>query len=158
MHCRSLLSASALCVAWRSTMATASFDFEQDITRERYAPTIVFSDPISRQTTLEGYALSIRALTTVYAATFRLLDIGATGASEVSARWSLQLRARVGGPLAPSAAFTGTSVYAVDPASGLLTSHVDRWDAIDDNRFLSLEALAHVARSFTQARTAACAV
>jgi hypothetical protein len=39
-----------------------------------------------------------------------------------------------------------TPSLQVDTASGLITSHVDTWDAVADNSFLSLEAIAHLMR------------
>jgi hypothetical protein len=40
----------------------------------------------------------------------------------------------------------GTSLYRMDPASGLVLSHTDAWDAVQDSSFGAPEALLHVAR------------
>lgn len=37
----------------------------------------------------------------------------------------------------PSLTLTGTSDYAVNTATGQITSHVDTWDALSDNSYLS---------------------
>jgi hypothetical protein len=41
-------------------------------------------------------------------------------------------------PWRPSLTLTGTSDYTVDTATGQITSHIDTWDAISDNTYLSV--------------------
>ncbi len=53
-------------------------------------------------------------------------------------------------PWKPTLTFTGQTDYGVDASSGLVISHVDRWDALQRNAFLSLEGLQHVLRMFLQ--------
>lgn len=36
-------------------------------------------------------------------------------------------------------------------AAGLVLAHTDEWDSLDNNKFLSLEAVQHVLRMFMQA-------
>ena len=55
-------------------------------------------------------------------------------------------------PWKPTALITGITQYGVDPESGLITSHIDKWDAVKNNDFLSLEALQYVLSSFAEVR------
>lgn len=41
-------------------------------------------------------------------------------------------------PWRPALTLTGTSDYAVNTATGQITSHVDTWDALSDNSYLSV--------------------
>lgn len=124
------------------------------VTRSRYSPTIAFQDPISRYSDIDGYCFNISLLTTLFDNKFELLDIAATGPDTVTARWSMEMRARAprGMPWRPTALITGTTRYGVDGRSGLITSHVDEWDVVSDQRFLSLEAVQYVLRSLTEVR------
>lgn len=48
-------------------------------------------------------------------------------------------------PWRPSLTLTGTSEYTVNTATGQITSHVDTWDALSDNSYLSVGcSLLHV--------------
>lgn len=51
-------------------------------------------------------------------------------------------------PWRPVLDFTGRSIYRIDPDNGMILQHVDEWDAISNNQFLSLEAVQHVLRQF----------
>jgi hypothetical protein len=39
----------------------------------------------------------------------------------------------------PKLLFTGTSIMGVNPDTGRFNSHVDTWDSIQDQKFLSIE-------------------
>ena len=45
-------------------------------------------------------------------------------------------------PWRPALTLTGTSDYAVNTATGQITSHVDTWDALSDNSYLSVSRIA----------------
>ena len=45
-------------------------------------------------------------------------------------------------PWRPALTLTGTSDYAVNTATGQITSHVDTWDALSDNSYLSVSSVA----------------
>ena len=45
-------------------------------------------------------------------------------------------------PWRPALTLTGTSDYAVNTATGQITSHLDTWDALSDNSYLSVSPIA----------------
>ena len=45
-------------------------------------------------------------------------------------------------PWRPALTLTGTSDYAVNTATGQITSHIDTWDALSDNSYLSVSRFA----------------
>lgn len=121
------------------------FTPQGDVTRARYAPGLLFEDPITRLEGLEAYTLLVRAIKTVFRVDFELHTLQITAPDEITARWTMALEARLL-PWQPKAVFTGRSKYKVDPRSGLITRHVDTWDAVQDNAFPSIEGLALVLR------------
>ncbi|KXZ52379.1 hypothetical protein GPECTOR_9g423 [Gonium pectorale] len=120
-----------------------------EITESRYSPNIVFEDPITKYDSRDGYVFNIRLLRTLFNITFDLHSIAVSGPDTVTASWTMEM---LFWPLPwkPNLTFTGRTIYRVDPASGLILSHTDYWDALQRNAFLSLEALQHVMRMFTQ--------
>ncbi|KIZ00822.1 putative Zinc finger RAD18 domain-containing [Monoraphidium neglectum] len=91
------------------------------VTRSRYSPDLHFEDPITRLDGLDAYILMVRAIKTAFKVTFDLHTLDVTGPDEISAR-------------------------RVDPTSGLITSHVDTWDAVTNNSFPSAEGIALVVK------------
>lgn len=124
------------------------------VTRSKYSPDIVFEDPISRYTNLDGYCFNIALLVGVFDTKFDLLDIKAVGPGSVEARWSLEMRFKLLPvlPWKPTAIFSGIARYMVDPVTGLITSHKDLWDSVSNNDFLSLEGLRYVLSSLAEVR------
>ena len=41
----------------------------------------------------------------------------------------------------PQILFTGTSIMGVNPETGKFNSHIDTWDSVEDQEFLSPEAV-----------------
>eukprot|EP00798_Chlamydomonas_sp_ICE-L_P028063 gene28063-31166_t len=91
--------------------------------------------------------MNMKMLKTLFAIDFDLHSIAVTGADEVTARRAMGMGMWLL-PWKPSLNFTGTTHYKVDPDSGTILAHVDIWDAIKHNRFLSLEGLQHVMKMF----------
>ncbi|GBF95132.1 hypothetical protein Rsub_07716 [Raphidocelis subcapitata] len=116
-----------------------------EVTRARYSPSLHFEDPITRLDNLEAYVLMVRALKTVFNIGFELHTLEVSGPDEITARWTMTVEVWPL-PWRPTAVFTGRSKYVVDASSGLITSHRDTWDAVADNSFPSLEALAVLMR------------
>lgn len=56
-------------------------------------------------------------------------------------------------PWTPTAVFSGTTEYTVDPYTGLIRKHIDTWDSIQDNENLSVEGLQYTLQSFGRVRT-----
>ena len=122
---------------------------DQGIDRSKYEENVVFEDPITRHTSLQGYLFNIGFLRRVFDPTFALLDIRQTGPTEVTTRWSMVMRPTFVLPALqplwnPVLTFTGTSIMGVNPATGRFNSHKDTWDAIDEQSFFSLQAFAHM--------------
>lgn len=124
----------------------------QQVQRDRYDPSVKFRDPISAFNDVTGYSLNARFLATAFDVDFKLLDIGIVGPENIVARWSMEAKSRFPPllPWKPTAVFTGTAEYKIDPVSGLITEHVDKWDSVEDNEFLSLEAIQYILSSLSQ--------
>lgn len=58
----------------------------QDVTKSAYARDIVFEDPISRFTDVDGYQFMIQALKTLFSVTFDLHDVTVTAPDTVTTR------------------------------------------------------------------------
>lgn len=125
---------------------------DQGIDRAKYEANVVFEDPITRHTSIQGYLLNIAFLRRVFDPSFSLLDIRQTGPYEITTRWSMKMQPtfikfpalqRVWNPVLT---FTGTSVMVVNPATGRFNRHEDTWDALSDSgqKFFSLEAFIHM--------------
>lgn len=120
-----------------------------EITTSRYSRDIRFEDPISKYDSLDGYLLNIRALRTFFHIKFDLHTIDVSAPEEITARWTMSMEFWLL-PWKPTLLFTGRTFYTVNPDNGLVLSHTDVWDAVSNNRFLSLEALQHVLRMFLE--------
>lgn len=117
-----------------------------EVTRARYAADVTFEDPVTKISGLDAYVLLVRALKAAFQPDFTLHALEATGADELTAVWTMTANVPLL-PWRPVVPFTGRSVYKVDLATGLVTSHVDTWDAVTgSNAFPSLEAAALLAR------------
>ena len=130
---------------------THLFD-DQGIDQSRYTPNVDFEDPITKHSNLGGYLANIAFLKTVFAPTFTLLDIRATGRFEITTRWAMEMKPTftrlLPGVLQrywnPVLNFTGTSILTVDPYTQRFSSHIDTWDSISNQKYFSLEAFCHV--------------
>ncbi|KAG1660083.1 hypothetical protein FOA52_011149 [Chlamydomonas sp. UWO 241] len=118
-------------------------------TRARYSPTIRFEDPITSYNDLDGYTFNMKLLKSLFNIDFKLHSMEVTGDDAVTARWTMNMEMWLL-PWKPNLLFTGRTFYKVDLPSGLITSHIDVWDALRHNRFLSVEAVQHVLRMFMQ--------
>jgi hypothetical protein len=107
-----------------------------------YDPDVSFEDPLTRHSSIRGYLFNIAFLKRAFAPRFTLLEARQTGAWELTTRWAMEMA--VQGLWRPRLAFTGTSTMSVNPATGRFCRHVDTWDAIRDQGFLSLEGVAHM--------------
>lgn len=108
----------------------------------RYEASMQFEDPLTLHTSLAGYLFNIQFLRRVFNPTFQLHGIKRTGPLQVTTRWTMDMRlAGMSATQAPLLTFTGVSVMDVDPTSRKLCRHVDMWDSVHNNRYLSLEAV-----------------
>lgn len=122
---------------------------DQGIDQSKYEDNVIFSDPITKHSSLRGYLLNIDFLKKVFDPAFNLLDIRQTGPNEITTRWSMVMKPTfVLSPLEkfwnPVLTFTGTSIMGINPATGKFNSHSDTWDAVSNQQFFSLEAFMHM--------------
>lgn len=128
---------------------THLFD-DQGIDQSAYDDKVKFEDPITKYSSVQGYVFNIKLLRRVFAPTFQLHDIKQTAPHELTTRWtmSMQLAFNKYNPLRrwwdPQLLFTGTSIMGINPSTGRFNSHVDTWDAVNHQKYLSLEAVRHL--------------
>jgi hypothetical protein len=98
---------------------------------------------------------NIQMLRRVFAPSFTLHSVARTGPLQLTTRWTMGMRlaaSPLGALWAPRLLFTGVSILEVSPASGKLCSHVDLWDSLADNNYLSLEAVADLVKQARPSR------
>lgn len=123
---------------------------DQGIDQSAYDDKVRFEDPITKYSSVQGYVFNIKLLRRVFAPTFQLHDIKQTSQYELTTRWtmSMQLTFNKYNPLRkwwdPQLLFTGTSIMGVNPSTGRFNKHVDTWDAVQNQQYLSLEAVRHL--------------
>lgn len=124
---------------------------DQGIDTTKYDPNVVFEDPITKYGDLQGYLTNISFLRRVFDPSFKLLDIRRTGPLEITTRWSMVMTPTFVRPVPflqsvwnPVLTFTGTSVMTIDAATGRFNRHSDTWDAIQNQRYFSVEAFTHM--------------
>lgn len=123
---------------------------EQGIDKSAYEDKVEFRDPITRYNSVSGYLLNIQFLRLVFGPKFILHDLRLTGDHEITSRWTMKMKLQLNkiSPLRtwwdPELLFTGVSIMAINPDTGKFKSHIDYWDAIENQNFLSFEAVKHV--------------
>ncbi|KAK9824687.1 hypothetical protein WJX72_012392 [[Myrmecia] bisecta] len=122
------------------------------ITRERYMSSFTFEDPVSRYGDLNGFMTNIRLLRTLFDIRFDLHKSAINKPMEIVTRWTMTMKVKAA-PWRPALTFTGRSYYGVNLSTGKLTYQKDMWDAVADNRFLSVEGVAHVVQQLTSLQT-----
>eukprot|EP00884_Botryococcus_braunii_P014203 jgi/Botrbrau1/22784/Bobra.0132s0110.1 len=122
------------------------------ITRERYAPTYRFEDPIVRYEGIDAFELNLRLLRTIFQVSLCVHKVEITGPTEITSRWTMTLKPRL---LAwrPPLTFTGQSKYGVNTFDGRLLYQIDTWDSIYNNQFPSVEGYFHLARQLGNPQT-----
>jgi len=115
---------------------------DQGIDVSKYEDSVQFEDPITKYTTIDGYIQNIQFLKNVFNPTFILRDIRRTDDYEIAFRWTMYMTPVV--PFLGSLTFTGTSRLGISPESGKFNRHIDTWDAIEDQRYFSIEAFVHM--------------
>lgn len=113
---------------------------EQGIDPSRYSDSVRFTDPITQYDSIEGYLFNIQMLRRLFNPKFVLHNVKQTGEAEVTTRWTMEMRFWLL-PWNPEVVFTGTSIMSVDLATMQFTSHVDTWDSIENQEYLSVEAV-----------------
>ena len=122
------------------------------IDRGMYSEEVQFEDPITRYSSLDGYLFNIQMLRRLFSPTFTLRSVRQTGDWELTTRWTMGMTFALL-PWRPPLVFTGTSVMGVDPDNGKFLSHVDTWDSIEDQKYLSVEGLQDLLRQLQPSLT-----
>lgn len=123
---------------------------DQGIDQSKYEANVIFEDPITKHSSLNGYLLNIEFLRRIFDPSFNLVDIRQTGPLEITTRWAMVMRPTfVRLPAIqkfwnPVLTFTGTSRMGVNPATRKFNSHADTWDAVSNQEFFSFEAFVHM--------------
>jgi len=120
-----------------------------ELTVSRYDPNIRFEDPLVAYDNIDGYIFYIRALKALFNIDWQLHTVDVTGPDEVTARWTMGMQLWLL-PWRPYVVFTGRSFYKVNTDTGKILSHVDAWDVLKHNRFLSLEGVTYVLRTMME--------
>jgi len=128
---------------------------DKGIDQSRYGEVVDFEDPITKYNSLDGYLFNIKMLRYVFNPEFILHGIWQSGPNEITSRWTMNMELSVNraNPFRkfwdPKLTFTGLSVYTMDEASRKIVRHVDYWDAIENQKYLSLEAVGHLISQLT---------
>ncbi|GAB0494170.1 hypothetical protein MMPV_005460 [Pyropia vietnamensis] len=121
-----------------------------------YTPDVQFEDPLNRFRGVAKYRDNIRFLKESFA--FRnsamFLHDTVAGEDSVVTRWTLAMTAAFL-PWSPRVVFTGESIYGVDltpgDTMGGVNRHIDTWDSIAAQKFLSIEAIGDLVRQLSPA-------
>ncbi|KAF8060078.1 hypothetical protein HT031_005017 [Scenedesmus sp. PABB004] len=105
------------------------------LTPSIYDPQAVFIDPTTNVKGVARYTAAVAALFDPDASRADLVDAAVSGPNSLTLRWRLEGRLKLGGlPIKP---YTGTTVYTLDEASGLITRHEETWDISAADAFIS---------------------
>eukprot|EP01025_Chloroclados_australasicus_P012818 TRINITY_DN1609_c0_g1_i1.p1 TRINITY_DN1609_c0_g1~~TRINITY_DN1609_c0_g1_i1.p1 ORF type:complete len:420 (-),score=35.95 TRINITY_DN1609_c0_g1_i1:200-1375(-) len=117
------------------------------ITKERYSDDVIFQDPVLRIEGKENYQRMLSVFMTFFRNEYKLLSVQPSGEDQVIGRFSavFELWAL---PWRPQLRLTGTSTFTIDVQTGKILKHQDRWDSVDNNNYISVEALAEVLRPY----------
>lgn len=132
----------------------------QGIDTSKYDQEVDFQDPITQYSTLSGYLFNIQMLRRVFSPKFILHDVKQTGPLELTTRWTMSMKPGVNGvnPFSfvwdPTLTFTGTSIMSVNPSTGRFNRHIDTWDAVKDQKYLSFEAVGHLMKQLGDVKKA----
>ncbi|KAL3535808.1 hypothetical protein ACH5RR_004269 [Cinchona calisaya] len=116
---------------------------EQGIDKTAYDERVKFRDPITKHDTVSGYLFNISMLKLLFQPDFQLHWVKQTGPYEITTRWTMVMKFMLL-PWKPELVFTGTSVMGINPDTMKFCSHIDYWDSIKNNDYLSFEGLLDV--------------
>jgi len=130
---------------------------DRGIDASKYADTIEFTDPITNIQGKTQYLLAIQAIRLAMRPKFWVHSVKVAEPDQIKLRWTARCFLPVPVPFnlrdALAYELTGESTYTVDTRLGLITRHVDTWDALKPNQqaFFSNEGLRDVVATSTQA-------
>ena len=126
------------------------------INPDLYDADVIFSDPLSTYSNFAGYAFNIRMLKSVFKPKYTMHAIEKTNEYEITTRWTMKMYLPSFPFLwNPELTFTGKSVMEMDETfPHKCVKHVDTWDSIENQRYLSPEAVGEVLKQvFNFAKT-----
>ena len=121
-----------------------------------YSPEVTFTDPLSKYTSFSGYNFNIQMLKNVFKPIYTMHSIEKTNDYEITTRWTMKMYLP-SFPFVwnPELTFTGRSIMEMDERfPHKCVKHVDTWDSIENQTYLSPEAVAEVLKQvFNFAKT-----
>jgi len=118
---------------------------DQGIDASKYDPNVRFEDPITQYSDLNGYIRNIQFLRLAFRPTFTLHSCKQTGPREITTRWTMTMKAWIL-PWQPELIFTGRTFMTVSTKTLKFDSHRDAWDSVQNNAYLSPEAVQDLLR------------
>eukprot|EP00892_Ulva_mutabilis_P009912 jgi/Ulvmu1/7293/UM035_0081.1 len=115
-----------------------------------YANDVDFKDPITDYSDIQGFDKNLKFLKSAFNPSYKMLDIRQISDTEVEARWSMGFdvlpikNSPMGKYWQPRMEFTGTTIYGIDPETGLVNRHYDTWDSISQQKYFSVEGFGDV--------------
>lgn len=125
---------------------------DRGIDASKYDPKVQFQDPITKYDDLDGYLRNIQFLRLAFTPKFWLHSCEQTGPREITTRWTMSMKPWML-PWQPELVFTGKTYMTVSPTSLKFDSHRDEWDSVQNNKYLSAEAVQDLLRQVFQVYT-----
>ena len=129
---------------------------DRGIDPKLYAENVVFTDPLSKYESFSGYNFNIQMLKNVFKPIYTMHSIEKTNDFEITTRWTMKMYLPSFPFLwNPELTFTGRSIMEMDQRfPHECVKHVDTWDSIENQTYLSPEAVQEVLKQvFNFAKT-----
>jgi len=110
------------------------------LTKARYSPTLLFTDPITRTEGFEVFEFLMNSVRFLFKSDFEVHSVNITGPAEITTRWTMYLKQEQL-PWKPTIVLSGKTFYTIDVEKRLVLSHVDEWDSVSHNKFFSIAGL-----------------
>ena len=119
---------------------------DRGIDPKLYAENVVFTDPLSKYESFSGYNFNIQMLKNVFKPIYTMHSIEKTNDFEITTRWTMKMYLPSFPFLwNPELTFTGRSIMEMDQRfPHECVKHVDTWDSIENQTYLSPEAVQEV--------------
>ena len=119
---------------------------DRGIDPKLYAENVVFTDPLSKYESFSGYNFNIQMLKNVFKPIYTMHSIEKTNDFEITTQWTMKMYLPSFPFLwNPELTFTGRSIMEMDQRfPHECVKHVDTWDSIENQTYLSPEAVQEV--------------
>ncbi|WIA33788.1 hypothetical protein OEZ86_006901 [Tetradesmus obliquus] len=106
-----------------------------NLTSSLYDPDCTFKDPTTNVKGVKKYTTAVAALFDQTVSRADLISSNVAGPNSIALRWRLEGKLKIGDlPIKP---YTGSTLYTVDEASGLISRHEEEWDITAVDAFVS---------------------